>query len=151
MMTFDHLHEGIENGCKCTNFAGVAENISDFFVRAVREEVLSIDDWKSYQELGKLPRYKQNCANSCKWRGVSIYKLTDNVSEIREKWLSIVGFFSPQGIKRDYVCVFRLKNGAGKVWDTSNNKPEAHHDLLKSDAFTLEKVEVQEIVPFSEF
>jgi hypothetical protein len=150
-MKFDKLHEGLERGCNCVELKGVSENTNDFFTRAITGKDLTMNDLKSYHEIGKIPRGPQNCKARCRWRGVSINKLSGNKTAIKEKWLSIPAFFSPQGVQNAFVCTFKLKTGAGKVWDTSSNRPEAHHDLLKADGFNLESVEIREIVPFADF
>ncbi len=150
-MTFDKLHEGIAEGCNCLDHEGISENSEDCFVRVIYEEDLSANDWKSYHEFGKLPKNKPNCKGTCKWRGVSINKLIDNREAIKNKWLSLVNFFAPKGIKKSFICIFRLRKDAGKVWDTSSQQAHAHHDLLKSDSFCLESIEVLEIIPFAEF
>ncbi len=147
-MTFNDLHKDIEQGCNCINQVGVSENTEDSFARSIKEAVLSIDDFKSYHEIGMVIRRK-NCKDECKYRGVSVSKLNDNTAAIKAKWQA-VKLIAPQGTKR-FVCTFRLKVGAGKVWDTSNNKADAHHTLLKADGFNLASVEVKEIVPVAEF
>lgn len=150
-MTFEKLNAGLEDGCNCLNQEDISENTKDIFVRAIPEEELSIDDWNSYYDIGKIPNRNLNCVATCKWRGVSINKLFNNEKDIKSKWLSIPRFFSPKGIKHAFICKFKLKEGAGKVWDTSNKLAHAHHDLLKSDDFCLDSVEVIKIIPFSEF
>jgi hypothetical protein len=149
-MTFNELHDGISHGCNCLDQEGVSENTEDFFARAVEQNVPSMDDFKSYLENGQRPKRPiKGCRTECMWRGVSVNKLGGNVPDIKAKWQT-AKLFAPQGTK-NFVCTFRLKVGAGKMWDTSNKQPDAHHSLLKADGFSLASVEIKAIVPIADF
>ena len=150
-MTFNELHDGLESGCNCLEQEGVSDvNTADVFARVLEGETLSIDDFRSYHELSKAPRYQQKtCRSKCQRRGVSINKIGVNEAEIKQRWVQ-VRLISPEGFT-EKICKFRIKADSGKVWDTSNGEPHAHHELLKADGFSLMSIEVVKVVSAADF
>jgi len=152
MMTFNDLHNDIEEGCDCLSQKPLSEDPQAAFVRAIKKRAVSVKDFRSHRERGMRMKVK-GCKGECKYRGVSINKLDNNTEAIRNSW-EAARLISPRGVKpksNKFVCAFSIKLGAGKIWDTSNNQPEAHHTLLKADAFSLELILIREIKPVSEF
>ena len=151
-MTFNDLHTDIQEGCDCLSQTPLSENPEIAFVRAIKKRMVSIEDFLSGRERG-LRMVLKGCKDACKYRGVSINRLDSNTEAIRSHW-EAVRLISPRGLKptsNKFVCAFSIRVGAGKIWDTSNNRPEAHHTLLKADGFSLELISVKEILSVSKF
>lgn len=153
-MTFAELHDGIEYGCDCITQHGVADAATtDTFTRLVSRSPIDSTDFSSYFERRTLlSRPIASCAGHCKHRGVSINRLNENKDSIKESYTRIRNF-SPQADAdtEKFVCVFKVKAEAGKIWDTSNNKPENHHTLLKGDGFELGRLDVLKVVAIENF
>jgi hypothetical protein len=155
MMTFNDLHNDIEEGCDCLSQKPLSQNPEASFVRAIKKRTVSPEDFRSHRERNIRMRIAaRGCSTECQYRGVSMNKLDNNAAAIRSYW-EAVSLISPRGVRRassnKFVCAFSIKEEAGKIWDTSNNKPEAHYTLLKADAFSLELISVKEVIPVSQF
>ena len=156
-MTFDKLHEGIIEGCRCTDFRPIEEDfISATFTRCVVKKNVDPDDFLSFKEantdIGE--RNLNNCKKHCQHRGVSINRLEDNASEIKEKYRNIKSLSPEAGTEFNldkYVCVFQLNSNAGQVWDDSNGNPTGHRSLLKCDSFCKQSYKVTAVIPIEEF
>jgi hypothetical protein len=153
IMTFNELHDSIENGCDCLTQTPLVETTKDEFVRAIDKSVVSTDDFKSHLELGRPLRAPiKSCRMACEYRGLSVNKLDNNAAAIKAFW-EAVGMISPKARKgKRFVCAFRLNAGAGIVWDTSHSQPQAHHTILKADGFNANTgITVSQIIPIAKF
>lgn len=151
MATFTKLHEGTE--CKCLELGEISENHADTFTRLSFTAEITEETFYSHHE--RKPKYKKpfrDCNETCMWRGVSINKYLKNREAIKTAYHSI-RYIAPQGkIPDKFVCSFRLVGEAGKVWDTSKNKPELHHTFLKCDAYKFKDcIQIVALCPLREF
>ncbi len=142
-MTFDQLHEGIENVCNCLENNGeVSENTSDTFARRVKNKPPELSDFASYYQ-EKQPCRKTDCKTVCQHRTVSANKIDEHNEEVLKlKWLEFLRF-KPKASK--IFCKFKLKENAGLVWHTPNGKQPCHYSILKSDEFTMEHLELIDV------
>jgi hypothetical protein len=142
MMTFNALHKDLD--CDCLADSGIVENTSDTFVRWVKAAPPVLDDFDSMHELGAQPK-KNDCDNLCRLRGVSI-NIANQESEpvIKAQWAEYTRF-RPR-LPRTF-CKFKLKSGAGKVWKTPTKTFPYHYELLKSDQFCMEMINLIEVSP----
>jgi len=136
-MTFERLHH--ETGeCKCTE--GMRENTTDFFARRIHGLPPTEDDFKSKHE-EKKPYRGKTCGDLCHYRGVSVSSLSKIAEEhLKQEWADYVAF-KPK-LPRNY-CKFKIKASAGVIWP-SDDPEEPHCELLKSDNFKFELLEIIE-------
>lgn len=142
-MTFEKLHMGIEHDC--ISFSGVCENTSDVFVRLVWNVPPSEDDFRSYEEEGKI-RNGDGHQNVCNHRGVSMNKVdTNNEERVKRAFTALV-----KNKRRlpPVWCKFRIGLNAGKVWYKPSTTPDtgdSHHNLMKCDQFSIDKIHVLDL------
>ncbi|MEK7833971.1 MAG: hypothetical protein AAB401_22980 [Acidobacteriota bacterium] len=110
-MTFEKLHEDIENECNCIAQDGIAENLVDKFARRISALDPADHDFRSWKEEGRQKTYTR-CDEICKYRGVSVSKV-DEFSEVKvithyRKTLSL----SPTA-KSPFYCRLKFEQGAG--------------------------------------
>lgn len=147
-MTFEKLHEGIENECNCIAQDGVAENVSDRFARRVWTLDPADNDFRSWKEEGKQNTYTK-CDDICNYRGVSISRVDESSEgEVITHYRKTVSL-SPAA-KPLFYCRLKFKYGAGFIKHTPSKKDEHHHTLFKSDTFSIKLIEVLEIIDLRE-
>jgi len=151
---FDELHEDIKGQCNCVDELGAIDDISTSFTRCVGQNPCDATWFRSFREMNKkLHRALLTWTDKCKYRGVSINKLTSNKEEIKTAY-TLMKLVSPKAgvfVEGKYVCTFRMTLKAGKVADTSNDKPEGHHTLLKCDGFDITHIVILDTVTIEEF
>jgi hypothetical protein len=145
VMTFNKLHEGIENGCDCIKHDGVIENVTGHFVRRLKDTSPVEEDFLSKYEQKK-PFRGNGCKAACSHRGVSVYSVDETNEEMLKRELADYSRNKPKlpGI----YCRFKLKENAGLIWPTGHSEGiDAYHcELLKCDAFDVKKkIEIIEI------
>lgn len=146
-MTFQKLHAGLDKRCKCQELGPAVENFTYTFARRVDNDPPTDLDFRSEHE--KRNETRNNCYQNCKWRGVSMNRITpDNEIELIEDWRDIIRNATRErlGKLQFKACKFRLKRGSGLVWDTRTERNPSHYDLLKADTFSVGTVEIIEIV-----
>ena len=144
VMTFNNLHESIENDCDCINQVGVAENLTDMFVRRVWTGEPTDGDFRSWREESRKNTYKK-CDDICNFRGVSMSKVDGETEEgIISRYKTTVSL-SPT-LRPPFYCRLKLRRGAGFVKHSPSQKDKHHHTLFKSDTFSIKLVEVLEVV-----
>ena len=144
-MKFDRLHSDIEFNCTDQ----VAENTGDIFTRKLRGNSVKDRDFESYWEQGKRPSDEQLCDRDivCKYKGVSIHKHESEHKII--KHYEYMHKFAPKHLEGRYYCIFKLREGAGKVWRTGGGgiKPK-HYTFFKSDNFEIDMLGAVKIKGF---
>ncbi|MBT2558873.1 hypothetical protein J7E24_13840 [Hymenobacter sp. ISL-91] len=142
-MTFEVLHEGTE--CNCVD--GVGTDTESTFLRTVGgnqpKERDFMSHWERYKKQGKEIEAK-GCADTCGWKGVSMnkadgYDEEEIITVFRQRLM-----FSPQS--KMYICRFKTGSENGVVNHTPNDDHDSHHDLLKCDVFSVEKLESVSVV-----
>lgn len=154
MMTFNSVHQDL-GACNCINLLKAVIDTESSFTRCVGEKDVDLSWFKSFHALGReSKRELKGDAQRCKWRGVSVNKLTVNKAAIKGAYERIP-LISPKSqllIRIKYICIFKMKKNAGKVADTSRSEPNAdHHTMFTCDGFDLERLEVLNVVPLEEF
>lgn len=144
-MTFENLHSDINFLC----INDLEENTISVFCKKIKQNELNISDFKSYWEKGKRPRKnKQN--DICNFKGISCNKLANDLSN---ESAIVKHYFNLRLFKKkyngNYLCKFKTKKEAGVFFDNSKLSNPSHHNFFKSDNFSLEKIEVIEIVKIS--
>ena len=132
-MTFNN----ITNDTNCNCFDVAAENVTSLFARVLKKSKVTDKDFFSHWERN---HRAVECEKICGLKGVSVSKIDDN--EIKGK---IVSYYSEvfkvsPNYKRG-VLIFKLKNDAGIFKSTPSKNNPYHHDLYKSDGFTLKLVD----------
>jgi hypothetical protein len=144
-MTFETITQG--TNCKCLK--NCIENIVDVFARRTGDsKEIKIRDFKTHFERGKEVSSLNDCDEVCGNRGLSIYLWNDNSkSAILDKHMTTVAI----GPKlKNHLSLVKLKAQAGMIKNTPVKDEidgEYHHDLYKSDSFTLDFVELVENIP----
>lgn len=143
-MTFDKLHEGLSDNCKCTEQENTDDKFSGHLVRRVRDlKPLDTDFMSKHEE--KKPYSGNCCKDECSYRGVSVFSVNGENEETVKRELKDNLKNKPR-LPRVY-CKFKLKDGAGMIWPTPKDQGIYiyHCDLLKSDKFSLEHIEITEV------
>jgi hypothetical protein len=141
-MTFDKIHSDIQVKCITTE---MRENVTDIFIRRVRNTALSDKDFLSYWEEERRPKYETQ-KGICKFKGISISKIVNNNEEFILNKFRETKNFKPN--KSDYFCKMRFKNNAGLVWETPSHNPY-HHTFFKCDDFKMGDIKVLEVAPIT--
>jgi hypothetical protein len=150
MMTFEKLREGgpcNSNGeeCECLEFDNLDENYTDHFARRIETDELADEDFASFYELRAVMRIK-TCRDECKYRGVSVHKLSGNDRDAVMEKLRLIRSVSPKGFPPHY-CEFTISDDGGLIWDTTSEPNPTHYTLFKCDEFDLDCVKVVSIGP----
>ena len=137
-MTFNKLHDGLRKKCKCLELGPAIENTTDVFFRLIKNNPPDDSDFRSFKELNE-PRKSNECDYLCKYRSISMDKITEaNEEEIKQKWAERA-LAKPQ--KGTRYLKFRVRAGCGLVWATPTKGNKHHHTLLRSDTFTVSELE----------
>lgn len=144
VMTFCKLSAGLQSGCDCLKQPGVKEIDKTHYVRRIKLTTVAETDFASKYEQKK-PYHGKGCADECSYRGVSIYSIDDSTESLMKREMGDNVINKPK-LPRVF-CRFKMKDGAGRVWSNGHGSGinPYHHDLLKSDQFCLEHVEVVEL------
>ena len=134
-ITFNKLHEDIQDtlpDCDCIK--DLNEETTSIFIRGIRKDKITIDDFRSYWEEGRC-RVKENCKTICDNKGVSIYKQIEGHTKGLER-LKRISQNKPNRVS--YACELKFKNNGGFVKE-GKNSPFNHCNFYKSDQFETEK------------
>ena len=141
-MTFNELHSDI--GFNCIKDA-IEDNTNEF-VRRLKKETLNDNDFKSHWERGIRPP-EMNCESICSHKGISINLFNDeHIELIINKYKTTFSINPKRGA---YLLLFKLKKNAGVVKRTPTKNDLSHCNLFKADNFSLDKLEITEIVKFA--
>jgi hypothetical protein len=145
-MTFQGLTDGVDAECIYSVISKYTENIEDAFCKRV-DKNLSAREFRSFWKMGKKPPIieptEDNCEDILSIKGVSISKFNDQTRDYIIQLYRSVCSHAPQ-LKHKYYCSFKFKSGAGKVRCSPTNDDPWHHDFYKSDAFSINFVEIIE-------
>lgn len=141
----------INNGHNCKCLSQSVENYEDTFARKVdATQDFKLRDFKTHHERGVLLE-DNSCQGICGFRGISIEIWNDESKGYISNKFSLTFGISPQYKKpKSQIGVFKLKEGAGKVKHTPNQKHGVeifHYDLYKSDTFAIDMLELVEMIP----
>jgi len=138
-MEFKNIHQDLNINCiddKCR------ENTNDIFSRMIKTPEISIDDFKSYWELGRRPPISNE--KICEFRAISVFKFSSSI-EIEQHFRDLQGKCSSvkrNFINQNYYANIKFKKDAGLIKDTSYSlQSPKHFSFFKSDDFTIDKIE----------
>lgn len=144
-MTFEYLNT--DTPCDCLGNA--LEDNLQLFARKINKPTPKESDFKSHWERGKRPQKETDCEAVCSYKGLSINLCTEqNQEEIIRKFVQT---FQIAPKHKDSMMVFRFLSDAGKVKHTPTPKDKSHYDLYKSDTFSLENIEIAQVLVLKEF
>lgn len=139
-MDFNSLNSDTECDCLKETFV----DNDTILIRKINKSKLQESDFASHWEKGK--RNFTDCKGECSLRGVSLS--TASGDSDKQKVIESYKKVFPLSPKyRPYVCLLKLKNGAGRLKNTPSKNVVNHHDFYKSDGFDLNRVETIEILP----
>lgn len=142
-MAFKGLHKGIPKNCDCTQF-GSSPRATDSFVRRGNNDPAQNSDFQSYKELG-IKRSGSRCKDYCDHSGVSIYQFNDTPEK---KKIELKAAYRIRQTKEKFRYLLRVKKEAGLVW--YQGRTDGHCNLLKSDEFSVETLDIFDVVDVSE-
>lgn len=140
----------IKDNHTCDCFTGSDENNTDKFVRKVsKSPSLKERDFKSHIERGKIAENASNCEEICGLHGLSFEIWNSESSELlMKKYLTTVAI-SPQSKKNLSVINFKPNSGLIKHTPNQIEYNEFHYDFYKEDSFTIENLELIEMISLS--
>lgn len=138
-MQFDKL-KADSPACDCVDKAN--ENIGDRFIRKLTSNRFDEKTILSYWEEEKRP-LQLRCRDICDYKGVSVrmFVSPEELLDHGKKTKS----FSPYRGRFSHYCMFRFKSGAGVLFHREGERDKQHYNWFKSDAFTLEMLDMIEI------
>lgn len=146
--TFDKLHEKIEFNCIDEDCIEPDESV---FLRGIRDADIQdekiaesgfLSNWEDKK--GKIKRkYMSNKKDACMRKGVSITKLDSNEDEFIEK---LLGANKANNKNFSHFCKFRMTKETGRILYTPNDNDKNHHTLYKCDNFSVNTVEIIEVI-----
>lgn len=139
----------ISIGHSCNCLSNAIENFTDTFVRKVDATTeFKIRDFRAKYEKDNFVEIESStCEEVCGNRCLSIDIWNDESKEYIIKKYSVTLGISPK-LKPNFIGLFKLNEGSGKVKYTPNQKHGIeiyHYDLYKSDGFTIDMLELIEI------
>ncbi len=141
-MTFKNIQN--DTYCNCLN--DCFENNDELFARKIGKSgsIPKDRDFKSYWESGKRPENLNDCNLVCKYKGISVNPWNSKTKDFIINLYSESVRIAPKHEKK--ICVFKLAKDGGQYRHTAEIGNENHHDLLKSDQFTIDKIIYQEMI-----
>lgn len=141
-MTFNNINTG--HNCDCLNKTN-APKFDEIFLRKLRKENLVDKDFETHWERG-IGTESEDCDDICNYKALSINK-TSNESEVHiyEHYKTT---FTINPKKGGHCLKFKFKEEAGMVIHAPIENIDSHYNFLKSDLFTLEHVEMVDIIKF---
>ena len=137
----------ISNNAECTCLSDSYIDLTNTFARRVRKAPDMKDgDFKNNFEKDRAPE-TDDCEEICGFHGVSIDIWNDKSStKLLEKYQTTANI-SPK--YKNNLSIFKLKKEAGVIKYTPNQKPynEFHYDFYKEDSFTIDRLELIEMIP----
>lgn len=149
-MEYTTLNTGME-GFNCQDLPGIADNVTDYFVRGVHRPFVCINSFRSHAQKGWTQKgHRLSRKLRCQWRCASVNVLTNNREEIRARYANDRGL-AKNAPSFPYICIFKIKNSTVKVWDTGGKRNPSHRDLIKADEFALDDLEIIDVVKIEDF
>jgi hypothetical protein len=144
-MTFNNISS--ETNCTCINDA--FEDPNKLYARKIGKSgsIPKDRDFKSYWEGGKRPDNLSDCQLVCSYKGVSVNPWNDTTRDFVIDLYTQSVRITPKHEKK--ICIFKLDSEGGKYRHTPEKGNDSHHDLIKSDQFTIEKIQCQEMIPIN--
>ena len=139
--------EKIKNGSQCDCLKGSEIDIEGEYIRKIKKDIVLENDFQTHWERG-LHRDENDCDKICSYKSVSINKiLSDSLAQIMNKY-KITFRFNPA---KGFCCArFKLRENAGKVKHSPTNIDPTHYNFFKADDFTLDSINITEIIKFTE-
>lgn len=143
-MNFYKISE--QTACNC--FIDAVENTTDTFVRRVRRSNnLSDSDFKNHIERNKIPVNKDHCDEVCGLYGVSVELWSqESYKPLMDKYLTTAAL-SPQFKKNLSVIRFMPNDGLIKHTPNQEEYNEFHYDFYKEDTFSVNNLNLIEMIP----
>ncbi len=142
-MTFQKITDNTE--CDCFD-KSYTDMISTFARKVRKAPAIKEPDFRNHIERNKLPE-NSTCSEICGFHGVSIEIWNEDSSEVLlEKYLYTANI-SPS--HKNNLSIFKLKENAGVIKHTPDQLEynEFHYDFYKDDTFTVENLELIEMIP----
>lgn len=137
----------ITDNTKCTCLSDCSNDVTNLFARKVRKAPDMKDaDFRNHFEKNRSPE-TNNCDEICGFYGVSIEIWNDASSKTLIEKYQITSSISPK--HKNNLSIFKLKVDAGLVKHTPDQLEynEFHFDFYKEDSFTIDKLELIEMIP----
>lgn len=141
-MTFNDLQ--IDTDCDCIKDA--FEDFEGLYARKMNKKGTEpkARDFKSYWESGKRPTDEKNCDATCRYKGVSVNPWNEKTKSFVQELFTESVRIAPKHKKK--ICIFKLAAEGGAFRHTPVEGNEDHHDLMKSDQFSVESILLQEMI-----
>jgi hypothetical protein len=141
-MTFENLQN--TQGCNCLQ--GAVPDVDNSFYRKLKNEMASIDDFRTHFER-RIGTDEQNCERLCSYKAVSInIRKAEYEALILDKYRTTFKFNPKKGA---HCLVFRLRDESGLVKPTPEEDDESHYSFFKSDAFSLDHIDVVDTIKYA--
>ncbi|MCX3264804.1 hypothetical protein [Pedobacter agri] len=143
-------YDKISKNTHCDCLTDAHEDLTNFFARSVkRAPSLKNSDFKNHIERNKIPSDESKCEEVCGYNGVSIELWNDSSSSLLLEKYKYSAAISPQFKKN--LCIIKFKANKGLVKHTPNQivYNEYHYDFYKEDSFTVEDVELIDMIPLT--
>ncbi len=120
------------------------------FVRKVGKAKTELKDrdFKTHYERGIIASSPDDCSDVCGKRGLSIDIWKEDTKDTVLQRFMTTFAISPK--LKNHLSIIKFKNNAGVIKHTPILKPipnKHHYDFYKSDNFTLDLVELVELIP----
>lgn len=141
-MTFNQIEK--DTNCVCIKDA--FEDFQGVYARKINKKGATPKerDFKSYWEGGKRPDDETDCNLTCRYKGVSINPWNTATKNFVQELFTESVRISPKHKKK--ICIFKLAAEGGRYRHTPIEGNEDHHDLMKSDQFSMESILLQEMI-----
>ncbi|WP_025144514.1 hypothetical protein [Pedobacter jeongneungensis] len=143
-MQFTKISEG--NTCNC--LTDTIENNTDKFVRKVtKSPTLKDRDFRTHAERGKVAEDKNDCNEVCGKNALSFEIWNSQSSDLlMKKYLTTLAL-SPQSKNNLCLVSFKPNSGLTKYTPDQIEYNEFHYDFYKEDSFSIDSLELIEMIP----
>lgn len=134
-MTFKNI--SVDTQCECLN--STFEDTEGVYARKVGKSSTPKErDFKTHWERTKRPDNLEDCENVCNYKALSIHPWNSDTKSIVQNHYTESCKIAPGQKKK--ICIFKLAENSGRFKQTPLENDEFHHDLYKSDQFSMESI-----------
>ncbi len=141
-MTFNKIKKDTDCNCMKNAF----EDFEKSYARKIGKSGSTPKDrdFRSYWEQNKRPENLNDCNLVCSFKGLSVNPWNENTKNIIVDLYTESVRITPKHEKK--ICIFKLTKEGGIFKHTPEKGNDHHHDLIKSDQFTIENIMCQEMI-----
>lgn len=143
LMNFSKVFSGVTE-CDCLQ--GSTVDFTNVFVRRIFSESPNLEDFKSWHDIGKIP--KDNCEDICGFRGISVNICSEETKHAQiEKYKKAIiqrKKINSEVKIPEFGLFFTFKDSAGRIKQTG--KDVTHFDFYRCDEFDLSSLLSLEII-----